>query len=1096
MITRSQSPARAHGPYRLLFAVVLLLLAGGLAAETLAISRPTLSPADGETRRFLDGQIVRAIADARARYPGLDATYNGFATSVDPAAAAGGASGTASGGDDGGGAGRAGSSRIRVDVVATSAAGSTMLVFTGTASSGMSESVVYRMPWHDALYREIASMLGFLHGVLRDTAQVPDGRVVFLQEFQSEFVATGDLPAGSVMQPYSLASRNGNLLIASGSFVLETDGFFREQAKIGLESDLAGFWAMHVGATPAGTIAAASAGQGGIVRLVPEIPEPYRLPTRNAVMAMAVGDDGAVYTLDMQQRFMRFTSGEAGPVDLNLPEGTFISFMATGPENTLLLWEPSQRAILVYDGEGERIGTIMPHIPMDVALGMKHFQAYENGDIFAVFADRMMRFSGDGRPLWVVHADDLPELGGLAAFTEIHLDPATGTIHLLNIQQKRIVQLTDLAARGTGRSLTPTEERLLALNAELRANPYDQDALARRARLYEEAEAWELAAYTWETAYGINPGNSAVADARDRAVLRSLEENALRLSEQTMDLLDRYGTASASYPYQRAQEAFEQLISEGSPEVRARARDQLEELRGRYREAEEPDRSPPPLTITDVAIEDIFPSLFTSYQQEPAGEVIVTNEGDQTVRNVSLTARMRFLEFPTPGGTVSTLAPGETAGLAVSLPVSSQTLRLQESTPTPVSLTLRYEDGGQEHELSRVELITVHRATALTWDDSAKLAAYVTPRDQIVEEFAAPFVGVGPAEALSVSEKLFRAARIADALATGGIEYIEDPRSGITEVLGNPSVIDTVRFPRPTVRVGYGDCDDTTALLASLYESVGIATAIMTSPGHVFLAFDTGEPEQNRWLFESERTAALVYKGTVWLPFETTILHEGFLASWEEGSRLYRRHADDGTVEFIPLETVRGRFPPLPLEPASFRITPPPEELVGPAYTRSREAIRETLYLANVASIERELAASSGRRRVRSLNQLGILHGRFAQVGRAREAFLRAVEDDASYAASYINLANLELLRGAPGPALEWLDRAEEQRSGSVLVTLLRAQAEYLAGDRAAAAERMATVRERAPELAAQYPHLAGGETGTARASEAAAGAVLPWAAY
>ena len=97
----------------------------------------------------------------------------------------------------------------------------------------------------------------------------------------------------------------------------------------------------------------------------------------------------------------------------------------------------------------------------------------------------------------------------------------------------------------------------------------------------------------------------------------------------------------------------------------------------------------------------------------------------------------------------------------------------------------------------------------------------------------------------------------------------------------------------------------------------------MTSPGHVFMAFDTGEPEQNGWLFESETTSAIAYGGTVWLPYETTILAEGFLASWEEGSRLYKRHAAAGEIEFIPIASERTRFPALPLDPASFAITAP-----------------------------------------------------------------------------------------------------------------------------------------------------------------------------
>lgn len=1051
-----------------LLLVGIALLAVPSVAETVLINRPLVTVPSGEVESFLDAQFVRAAATAEEAYDGLRVGYQGFAKRI-PASNA----------------------SIRIDVVATRAEGQTMLVLNATNDAGESEAFLYQLPWHDALYREIASVLGFFDVVLGESADPPEANVAFFQDFQTDFIATGDLPAGSVVQPYSLASRDGNLLVASGNFVLETDRYFREQAKVGVGSDVAGYWAMHAGATPAGTIAAASAAQGGIVRMVPGIPDPFRFQTRNPVMDLAVSEDGTVFTLDMQQSFMRFAADGAGPLDLGLPDASYVSFIATGPDNTFMLWEPTMRSILIYDADGTRVGIVVPHAPFDVALGMKAFRAYENGDILGVFADRLIRFSRDGTVVWELPVSEVPEIGGLGLFTEVHLDPRDGTIYLLSIQSKRVVQLIDLDQIRSRRALTDVERRILASNEALRANPYDQNALAARAEIYEEIGAWEAAAYAWETAYGVNPTDPEITEARDAVALRRLEENARRLYEQTVRLLERFGTASAAYAYQQAQSAYERLVAQAPDDDAARER--LQELRRRYEEAERPDDEQPPLSIDNVALADVFPSLFTRYQNDAAGTVTVRNTGERPVRDLELTAQMRFLEFPTPGGTLAELGPGESATLAVNLPISVDTLGLQESTPAPVNVTVTYRSSGDRQEASRLEIITVHRATALTWDESAKLAAYVTPRDAVVESYAAPFVGVGEADAFSLSEKLFRAARISDAVGAGGLEYIEDPDSGITEVLGNPSVIDTVRFPRTTMRVGYGDCDDTTALLCSLYESVGIDTAIMTSPGHVFMAFDTGEPEQNRWLFESETTAAIAHGGTVWLPYETTILDQGFLASWEEGSRLYRRHEPDGDIEFIPLSAQRERFPALPLDAASFSITPPPAALVEPRYEESVAALRGTIYLANVARLEDALDGAPTRRRVRTLNQIGVLHGRFAQARAAERAFREAVEADPDYVASYVNLANLALLAEDPEEALAWLDEAEARRPDGVITTLLRAQARYLAGDRDAAARQMTLLETRAPDLAARYPHLSGA-TDTGRASEARARPVLPWA--
>ena len=221
-------------------------------------------------------------------------------------------------------------------------------------------------------------------------------------------------------------------------------------------------------------------------------------------------------------------------------------------------------------------------------------------------------------------------------------------------------------------------------------------------------------------------------------------------------------------------------------------------------------------------------------------------------------------------------------------------------------------------------------------------------------------------------------------------------------------------------------------------------------------------------------------------------LFNAVLASWEEGSRLYRRHVGSDDIEFLPIAEQRSSYPSLPLEPASFTITPPPDALVAPRYARSLHALRGALYTANVERLREELRGQSERRQARTLNQIGILHARFDEPSAARRAFEDATEADPDLTATYINLANLSLLQDDPSEALRWLGIADERRPAGVITTLLRAQAEYLSGNREAAAEQMTILEARAPDLAAHYPHLSG--TAAGRASESQVSPVLPWA--
>ena len=60
-----------------------------------------------------------------------------------------------------------------------------------------------------------------------------------------------------------------------------------------------------------------------------------------------------------------------------------------------------------------------------------------------------------------------------------------------------------------------------------------------------------------------------------------------------------------------------------------------------------------------------------------------------------------------------------------------------------------------------------------------------------------------------------------DALGIYEINYIEDPDSPLSKAIGKVELVDTVRFPRKTLMIKSGDCDDSTALLGSLLESAG-----------------------------------------------------------------------------------------------------------------------------------------------------------------------------------------------------------------------------------------------------------------------------------
>ncbi|MEE8441680.1 MAG: tetratricopeptide repeat protein, partial [Spirochaetia bacterium] len=200
---------------------------------------------------------------------------------------------------------------------------------------------------------------------------------------------------------------------------------------------------------------------------------------------------------------------------------------------------------------------------------------------------------------------------------------------------------------------------------------------------------------------------------------------------------------------------------------------------------------------------------------------------------------------------------------------------------------------------------------------------------------------------------------------------------------------------------------------------------------------------------------------------------------------------DSDQIEFLPVFEQRERYPELPDLPRSFDFNPPPDTLVDPLHITSIDGLRSTIYTGNVAELERSLGSLSDRRKLRTLNQIGVLHARFNESRLAERSFDDAIDLDPDYTTSYINLANLRIISSEPREAIALLNEVTDRRPNSALANLLLAQANQMLGNQSEARKFMVIVEERAPELASQFPHLTGG--GVGRASEAQSIPVLPW---
>jgi tetratricopeptide (TPR) repeat protein len=314
-----------------------------------------------------------------------------------------------------------------------------------------------------------------------------------------------------------------------------------------------------------------------------------------------------------------------------------------------------------------------------------------------------------------------------------------------------------------------------------------------------------------------------------------------------------------------------------------------------------------------------------------------------------------------------------------------------------------------------------------------------------------------------------------------GLSYVVDPKTPFVEFSKDASLVDYLQFPRQTLEYKAGDCDDLSILFAALLESVGVETAFVTVPGHIFLAFSTGlSAEEAARLFRGTEEL-IVESGVVWIPVETTVRQGGFMKAWVEAARQWRQATSRGTGNFYPLHTAWQQYEPVGLPGTAKELVLPDKTLISNAFQRELTKFVDLEISPQVAQLEDSIRKQGGNPAIR--NKLGILYAQYGRFEQAETEFRRAVGQQ-EYVPALTNLGNLFLLQNQPEHARKFFERAagKEPRNVSVLLALSRVYYELEQYERARAKyEQLAELDQ---SLAERYAYLNGTATSGERAAD------------
>ena len=443
-----------------------------------------------------------------------------------------------------------------------------------------------------------------------------------------------------------------------------------------------------------------------------------------------------------------------------------------------------------------------------------------------------------------------------------------------------------------------------------------------------------------------------------------------------------------------------------------------------------------PMEILAPELNYIFSANYKYYQNNPVGTIAVKNNTETDFTNVKLSFYFKdFMDFPSDT-IVEMVKAGEQTKVALSATLNNRILNINEDTPIQCQLTLTYYQDGAEKNVTLNKPVKVLSKNAIVWDNSARLANFITVKDTPISSFRA-FALLEKKkfekEADLLDDSILTALMTWEALGEYGISYLPDPVNPYAVLKSTQNlVLDTVQFPRGTLKLKSGDCDDLTALFASIFEASGLHVALLDFPGHIALMFDTGETDAN--LVGLPEDYLIKYNGTWWAGVETTMVGKSFQDSILHVADLYRKMEKD--VKVIDVRTAWNEFEPVTLpETESEKYSS--DGLAG----RVKEAI-DSLMAARYDYLKkyygRILQEVPGD--IETNLSLGVVHAEYKAYDEAAGCFEKVLEKEPFNAGALNNLGNLSFAGGKYEEAKEYYFKASKADpfDGSIWLNLAR----------------------------------------------------------
>ncbi len=494
----------------------------------------------------------------------------------------------------------------------------------------------------------------------------------------------------------------------------------------------------------------------------------------------------------------------------------------------------------------------------------------------------------------------------------------------------------------------------------------------------------------------------------------------------------------------------------------------LDEAHASFTKAREFSSNAPRVALSDLQFERVFSATYKQYAEKSLGHITIENLSGTDYGGMKLRMNVKgYMDFPWIQE-VPLLEANSSQEISLYASFNNKILEIDEDTGVQVELSLDYVRDGQQDSIVVTQPMTIYGKNAILWRESNMVGSFVTPKDSALHEFVRPAMNASTIPNKLVNKKLLTAMTLFEILSAHGIRYIPDPTSPYSTL--NQDRVDYVQFSRETLRLKSGDCDDLVVLFSAGLENLGIETAVLDIPGHLFFMLNTGLPSLDRDKITSDDQLLAIHNGTIWIPVDATMIATSFAEAWTEGARKYRQNFVNETINIIEMHDAWSDFRPVTLKPQKNTMALPDQKILSYSIAQENNFLLEK----SVARLTRPYNAilANDPLNSRAKMQIAIYYAKYGLDEKAHEAFDELLILEPENSAIYNNRGNIYFGNLEFDLALNSYSEAEALDPADPKIRVNQAMTYYRLGDLDMAKGKFDEAVALSADISEQYENL------------------------